>query len=462
MSSRPNDSGNCVGPPPVLLGSNMLGAIGGGMDTELTADGPTGLEARGSRYRHYVLVILTLVFVVNYLDRQILGILLPLIKKEFALPDTALGLLSGTVFAVVYATLGIPLAIFADRMNRRNIIAMSLAVFSLMTVLSAFAARFWHLVAARLGTGIGEAGTAPSINSILSDYYPVGQRATALSFYSAGLNVGLLLGFFGGGWIAQHYGWRDAFLAAGIPGLILVFLVAFTVQEPLRGSAERLTDSGVSPPFRDVVKWLWSLRSFRWLSFATGMSAFGGYSLVAFFPLFLFSSHHMSETSIGLALAILAGIPGALGTFLAGTFADRFGKGNRRALMLVPMIGTALAVPFAPLVYLSSSILVTLAAAIVPAAMGAIYVGPGLAAVQGLVSPRMRATAVALFLFVLNMIGLGLGPLAVGAISDSLRPMLGQDSLRWALMITMVSGSVAVFSYWRASRTIGKDMERYR
>src|SRR5256885_873136 len=220
--------------------------------------------ASGARpgYRHFVLAMLTLVYVVNYLDRQILSILLPLIKKEFAAPDAALGLLSGTVFAVVYATLGVPLAIFADRMNRRNIIAASLAIFSLMTVLCGFAARFWHLVLARFGTGIGEAGTGPSINSILTDYYPPRHRATALSFYSAGLNIGLLLGFFGGGWIAQTYGWRQAFLAAGAPGLLLAVIVLLTVREPQRGSAEHLADVGVAPPFAVAVKRLWSLRSF--------------------------------------------------------------------------------------------------------------------------------------------------------------------------------------------------------
>jgi MFS family permease len=160
---------------------------------EAAASAPVGTIRSG--YKHYVLAILTLVYVVNYLDRQILNVLLPLIKKEFLLPDAALGALSGTVFAVVYATLGVPLAIFADRFNRRNIIAGSLAVFSLMTVFCGLASRFWHLVLARFGTGIGESGTGPSINSILTDYYEPQHRATALSFYSAGLNVGLLIGF---------------------------------------------------------------------------------------------------------------------------------------------------------------------------------------------------------------------------------------------------------------------------
>lgn len=423
------------------------------------ATGATGIAAwRG--YKHYVLVVLTLVYVVNYLDRQILGILLPLIKAEFALPDWALGALSGTVFAVVYASLGVPLAIFADRMNRRNIIAASLAVFSLMTVFSGLAARFWHLVAARFGTGIGEAGTAPSINSILTDYYEPQHRATALSFYSAGLNIGLLLGFFGGGWIAQHYGWRPAFLAAGLPGLVLAVLVLVTVREPARGAAERIADEGHAPPFWSAVRFLIARPSFLWLSVATGTSAFGGYSLVAFFPLFLSVSHHLQPVQIGLALALLAGVPGAIGTFSAGWLADRYGRRDARALIFVPMIGQMIAVPFAPLVYLSTNTAVTLLGAVIPALMGAVYVGPGLAVTQSLVPVRMRATAVALFLFILNMIGLGLGPLTVGTVSSLLHPALGDDSLRWALMTTMVSGSIAAFCYWRASLSLKSDLER--
>ena len=429
------------------------------MSVEETAASPAG-AATSSSYKHYVLAILTLVYVVNYLDRQILSILLPLIKKEFVLPDVALGLLSGTAFAIVYATLGVPLAIFADRMNRRNIVAISLITFSLMTVFCGMAARFWHLLLARFGTGIGEAGTLPSINSILTDYYPPERRATALSFYSAGLNIGLLLGFFGGGWIAQTYGWRDAFLAAGAPGLLLVFVVLFTVREPIRGSAERIADSGKTPPFWSVVRHLMSLHSFRWMSVGTGLSGFGGYAVIAFLPLFLTISHHMKPAEIGIVLALLIGIPGAFGTFMSGVLADRFGKRDKRALMFVPLIGSLIAIPFAPIIYLVPNTAIALAGAIVPALMGAIYVGPGLAAVQSMVPVRMRAQAVALFLFTLNIIGLGLGPLIIGWISDLLGPHLGADSLRWALMATMISAYAAVFCYWRSTKTLAADIAR--
>ena len=277
-----------------------------------------------SRYRSYVLFVLTLIYVVNYLDRQILAILMPQIKLEFGLTFAQIGYLIGPAFAIVYAVLGVPLAVFADRFNRRNIIAASLAVFSLMTVLSSFARGFWTMALARFGTGVGEAGTGPSINSVIADLYAPHERATALSFYTAGLNIGLLVAFFGGGWLSEHYGWRFAITAAGLPGLALVFLLLFTVREPARGLVEALPDTH-PPPFWSVVACLWSQRSFRWMSIGTSFSAFGGYAAIAFIPSFLKISHHMSPAQIGAVLALLSGIAGAIGTYFAGVFADRLG-----------------------------------------------------------------------------------------------------------------------------------------
>ncbi len=203
----------------------------------MTTDSEAAPSAAGSnKGRTYVLVMITLVYVINYLDRNILNQLLPSIKSEFHLSDADLGFLSGTVFAILYATLGVPLAWLADRANRRNLIAFSMMLFAAMTAVSAYAASFLQLVAARVGTGVGEAGTSPSANSIISDLYEPKERAGALSFYATGLNIGLLLAFFGGGWIEQHFGWRKAFLAAGIPGLAIALLFIFTVPEPKRGA----------------------------------------------------------------------------------------------------------------------------------------------------------------------------------------------------------------------------------
>ena len=412
------------------------------------------------QHRHYILFMLTLVFVVNYLDRQILAILLPLIKAEFHLNDSALGLLAGPAFAVIYATLGIPLALLGDRTNRRNIIVGSLALFSLMTVFCNYAASFTQLLFARFGTGIGEAGTGPSINSMIADLYPPKERATALSVYSAGLNVGLLIAYFGGGWIAQHYGWRAAFLAAGLPGLLLALLFLFTVEEPTRGHSDGLADQTSAPGFLVTAKFLWTQRSFRFIALGTSMSAFGGYAGIAFVPSFLSRSHGMSPAQIGLLLAITTGVFGFLGTALSGVIADRIGKTDLGRTMLVPVIATFIGLPFAPVFYLSPSLTWTIVALVFPSFLGASYLGPAYSATQGLVPLRMRATAAAILLFVLNMIGLGLGPQTIGILSDLLRPSFGADSLRWALLSTMITGTVGAICYWQAGRTLQRDMVR--
>lgn len=411
-------------------------------------------------YRTYVLVIMTLVYVVNYLDRQILGILVPQIKVEFHLTNEAIGILTGPVFAVVYATLAMPLAIFADRLNRRNVIAVSLAAFSAMTVVCGYAVQYWQLLVARFGTGIGEAGTSPSINSVLSDLYPPEKRASALSFYSAGLNVGLLIGFFGGGWIAEHYGWRHAFLAAGFPGLALVFVILATVREPERGASENLKDKGEAPGFWTSVVYLFRQPSFLWIGLGGAMSAFGGYAGLAFLPLFFKLSHHMTPSQTGLALALLTGIGGAVGTYLAGAIADHFAKKNVRWLMYVPIIAAFLAVPFAPIFYLSDNLPIALAAGIIPTMMGAAFLGPCYAAIQGLSPLRMRAQSTAILLFVLNILALSFGPLTVGILSDVLEPVLGPSALRVSLMVGIVTGLLGAFCYWQASKTLKADIAR--
>ncbi|MGZ5931232.1 MAG: spinster family MFS transporter [Rhizomicrobium sp.] len=412
----------------------------------------------GGRSRRYILVMLTLVYVINYLDRNILNILLPAIKAEFHLKDAALGLLSGTSFAILYATLGVPLAWLADRVNRRNVIAWSMMLFSAMTLVSGYAASFVQLVSARVGTGIGEAGTSPSVNSIISDLYEPKERAGALSFYAAGLNVGLLLAFFGGGWIEQHFGWRNAFLAAGIPGLIIALLFLFTVPEPRRGHIEELADTGTAPHLPETIRYLWSQRSFRFIALGTAMSSFGGYAGNTFVPAFLARNHHMSSAEIGVTLAVLFGAVGGLGTYYSGVIADWLGKRDVRWNMYVIVLFTLLSIPFFPFYYLAPSLVVTLACAIIPTANGAAYLAPSYAMVQSLVPLRMRAQAAAILLFVLNIIGFGLGPLTVGAISDALTPAFGVDALRWALLSTIVTWLIAAWCYWMASRTLTADL----
>jgi MFS family permease len=295
---------------------------------------------------------------------------------------------------------------------------------------------------------------------MIADLYPPQQRASALAFYSAGLNVGLLIAFFGGGLLASAYGWRAAFLAAGLPGIVLVFLFLFTVPEPPRGHSEALIDTGDAPGFMATVRYLWSQRSFRFLSVGTSMSAFSGYAGLAFVPSFLARTHHLTPAQIGLLLAITTGVFGYIGTLLSGVIADRIGRKDIRRTMLVPVVAAFIGLPFAPFFYLSPNLTVVIVALALPAFLGASYLGPAYAATQGLVPLRMRATAAAVLLFILNIVGLSFGPLWVGVMSDLLRPHLGDDSLRWALLSNVVFTTTGALLYWLSSRTLDRDMAR--
>jgi len=441
-----------------LLPSNKKHIVSG--RTVLTANN-TAAPSRatiGGRSRRYILVMLTLVYVINYLDRNILNILLPAIKEEFHLTDAALGLLSGTSFAILYATLGVPLAWLADRVSRRNVIAFSMMLFSAMTLISGYAMSFVQLVGARIGTGIGEAGTSPSVNSIISDLYEPRERAGALSFYAAGLNIGLLIAFFGGGWVEQEFGWRNAFLAAGIPGLIVALLFLFTVPEPSRGHVEKLADTGRAPHLPETIRYLWSQRSFRFIALGTAMAAFGGYAGTSFIPAFLSRTHHMSPAQIGSTLAVLFGVVGGIGTYYSGVVADWLGKRDISWNMNAVVLFILLSIPFYPFYFLAPSLVVALACAVIPTMNGAAYLAPSYAMVQSLVPLRMRAQAAAILLFILNIIGFGLGPVSVGALSDALTPALGTDALRWALLSTVVTWIIAAWCFWMAGRTLKSDL----
>jgi len=412
----------------------------------------------GGVSRRYILVMLTLVYVVNYLDRNILNQLLPSIKAEFDLSDADLGFLSGTVFAILYATLGVPLAWLADRVNRRNVIAISMMLFAAMTVLSAYARNFTQLVFARIGTGIGEAGTSPSVNSVISDLYEPKERASALSFYATGLNIGLLLAFFGGGWIEQHFGWRMAFLAAGAPGLVIALLFIFTVPEPRRGHVEQISDPGQTPHLVETIRYLWSQKTFLYIAFGTAMASFGGYAGTTFVPSFFSRVFHLAPEMRGFLIGGLFGVVGGIGTYFSGVIADWLGKRDVRWNMWVVVLIIVLSLPFFPFYFLSNNFGLAILCSLVPTMNGAAYLAPSYAMVQSLVPLRMRAQAAAILLFTLNIIGFGLGPLLVGWESDLLHPWLGTDSIRWAMVSTAATWLVAAWCFWMASRSLLADL----
>jgi predicted MFS family arabinose efflux permease len=409
-------------------------------------------------YRRYVLLVLCAIYAVNYIDRQVVAILLEPIKAEFGVSDSLLGLLSGPAFALFYATMGIPIAIAADRRSRVRIVSICLALFSVTTLLCGLAMQFWQLLAARVLTGVGEAGTGPASQSIISDLYPPSERATAQATYAVGVNLGVIVAFFGGGWIVHNYGWRYAFLAAAAPGLLLALLASLTIREPQRSGS---TSSAPTPTFRECLDILRRLRSYRYIVFGTAMSAFAGYGMAAFIPAFLMRSHGLDAAQIGMLFALVVGIGGGFGTYLSGALADRMSRRDVRWNMYVPMIAALVSLPCWPVFLLSDSLAVTIAAVMIPVALSVVFIGPCVATIQTLAPTRIRARAAAIQLFIGNLIGLGLGPQVVGITSDLLAPVAGRNSLRYALGVGAVASCFAVWSYWMASRNLQVDLNQH-
>jgi multidrug resistance protein len=428
------------------------------------ADTPPGVAANiahlGKGYRIYALVILTIVYVLNYVDRQILAILLPGIKAELDLNDTQLGFLFMT-FGIFYATLGIPIAMLADRTNRRNVVAVALTIFSLMTAACAFVANYIQLVILRVLVGVGEAGSSPPSHSMIADMFPPKARATALAFFSLGVNIGLLIGLFAGGWLAENYGWRTTFIIVGLPGVLMALVVLFTVKEPERGASDGVAPgTEETPAIGEVVSFLWSQKAFRHIALGSALIAFVGYAGVAWVPTFLARSFDMKLGEIGMMLGLVIGFAGGAGTFGAGFFADKLGHKDVRWNMWLVALAGVVAFPFGVALYLTDSKTAAILLFIAPAAAGAIFTGPAIAMTQGLAKLRMRATASAILFFILNLIGLGAGPQVVGMLSDFFAASAGEESVRYALLAITPLGLWGALHFFLAAKTLEEDLAR--
>ena len=409
--------------------------------------------------RQYALGVLVVVYTFNFIDRQILSILLEPIKQDLGLSDSALGLLTGFAFALFYATLGIPIARYADKGNRRNLIALALAIWSAMTALSGLAQNFWQLLAARIGVGVGEAGCSPPAHSMIADYFPAHKRATALGIYSLGIPVGILFGFLAGGWLNEFFGWRVAFFVVGVPGILLAILVRYTLREPARGMAEGRVDQVEQPGIKETFQFMWRKRSFRHLAFGGALTAFVGYGVVTWVPSFLIRSHGMETGEVGTWLGLILGIPGGIGIALGGYMADKLGARDTRWYLWIVSVALLAGVPFAFGVYLSDSALAALLFLIMPIALGNFYQATTFSQTQGLATLRMRSVAAAVLLFILNIIGLGAGPQAVGIVSDLLNPTYGQESLRYSLLIFSFVNIWSAYHYYVAGKYLAEELE---
>ena len=412
------------------------------------------------RYKGYVLLLLTGVYTFNFIDRQILVILQESVKADLGLSDTQLGLLTGLSFAFFYVTLGIPVARLADRTNRRNIIAGSLSLWSLMTALSGMAANFSQLLLARIGVGIGEAGGSPPAHSMISDYFPPEKRGTALSIYSLGIYIGILFGFVAGGWLDENFGWRMALMMVGLPGIFYAFILLFSVEEPPKGRFDDLDNKNTKVrSFFEVLQNLLSKKTFVFLALAGGFHNFGSYGIGNFFAPFLARVHHMSSGEIGTWLGLTMGGGGIIGTFLGGFLADRLAKKDVRWYLWIAVIALSVNLPIAGVIFFASSKTVVLTCFFFSVLLMSLYIGPSLAVTQNLAEPDSRALASAILFFVFNLIGLGLGPVCIGLLSDYLTPQFGELSLRYAFCSTFLTGAVAVLLFYAASRFYKNDLK---
>lgn len=413
--------------------------------------------------RRYAMVILAIVYMFNFVDRQILAILLPSIKAEFGVGDAYLGFLTGTAFALFYVTLGIPIAQYADRCNRRNLIAVAVALWSGMTAISGFASNIAYLTLARIGVGVGEAGCSPPAHSMIADYFPPEKRSAAMGFYTIGISAGIMLAYLAGGWAVQNLGWRATFFVVGIPGLFLAVLVRYTLVEPLRGASEGRIAGEKRPRLIEVWRFLKERRSFFHMAIGAGLSSLVGYSVISFLPSFVDRSFGADASEILVWLGLTLGIAGGAGFFFGGFIADRLGRsGHRRALSFIALVGLITAVLMS-FMFLAGSWQLVLLFFVIPAATNNIYLAPVLSLTQSLVSLRMRATASALVLLIINIIGLATGPWITGALSDLLQPKFGGESIRYSLLIVnCLIMPWAAFHYYRAGKWIDADLARAR
>lgn len=409
----------------------------------------------------FALFLLTSMYALAFVDRQIVNILAEQIKKDLSLSDWQVGLLAGPAFALTYTLASVPMARLADRVNRVRILSAVVTVWSFCTALSGFANSYILILLARLGVGASEAGCVPAAHSLISDLTPREQRARSLAIFSTGLPLGSLIGLASGGVIAHHFGWRSAFLVVGLPGIALAALLFVTMKDP-RSSARSLPAAGEAaeveaelPSLWDALRNLWTAPSFAWMTCGASLLALAGYSHAAFFASFFLRNHSAQLEALsastymggalaflGLALGLAIGISGAAGTALGGFLGDRFAARNFKGYMKVPAIATLLGTPL------------TLAALMVPNAALAIgllagasllksmWYGPVFAVIQSIVPPRSRATAVSVFLLVMNGIGLGVGPPLLGFLSDFLGTMFPPAE---ALRMAMISLTGLVF-----------------
>ncbi|WP_316187996.1 MULTISPECIES: MFS transporter [unclassified Bradyrhizobium] len=408
--------------------------------------------------RYFVLGLLTIVYGLNFLDRTIFNVLIEPIKREFALSDTIMGLLAGFGFALFYSLLGLPIARLADRLNRRNIIALALAFWSAMTCFCGIAQSLAGLAAARIGVGIGESAGTPASQSLISDMFSKNERPRALGIYAVGTYLGVFLGYFIGGYMSQHYGWRAAFCSAGLPGLLLAIVLWFTVPEPPRGtaSAASVASGTIGPTLRFLAK----QRSFVIVLIGFCLTSFTSYATSVWTPPFLSRVHHLSSAEIGFYAGTFKGLCGMAGTLAGGLVVTRISQRDDRWKLWAPAVMSALAGPVFAVCMLTDSFPSMLTLLALASFLIGFHLGPIFAIGQTVSRPNMRALSAAILLLTGTCFGQGLGPLTVGLINDVLKDDFGVDAIRYSLLSASLTTLLGASLFALAARNLRDDIIR--
>jgi MFS family permease len=421
---------------------------------------PEVSETHFSRaYKRYALGAMAVVVTFNYIDRCLITLLLQPIKVDLHLSDTQLGFLTGIAFGLFYATLGLPIARWADRGNRVTIASLAMALWGLTVMSCLFVTNFVQLLFARIAAAVGEAGCMPPTYSLVGDYFPEsGERTRAMAIYMLGGSTATLVSFVAGGWLNEHFGWRGAFFGMGIPALVCAVLVKLTVVEPPRQARPVAESSKPLLPMTDVLRILWRQRSARHLMLGIILFWTMGLGLLPWYAAFMVRSHGMGTAELGVWLGLIGGIGGGIGILIGGYVGGRWFADNERGQMRLSAVMIAALVPFFVLYLLLPEKYQALLAFIPLATVFNCFIGPTFALLQRLVTDEMRATTLAVVMLLANLIGMGIGPQFVGTLSDLLMPALGNDSLRYAMLVMSLTALWAAYHFWQVGRTVKEDL----
>lgn len=402
-----------------------------------------------------ILIVLLLVNILNFVDRQLPFILIDAIRAELKLSDAQIGLMAGVSFAVVYSFAALALAWAADRFSARWVIGLSLAFWSLMTAAGGVAQNFFHLLLARAGVAAGEAGSTPAAHAMIARLYSDERRALVLAIFSLGVPIGGTIGLALGGWINDAWGWREAFFFVGLPGLIVAILAMIVLPKGSSASAPGVART----PYGSAMVFLFRLRSFRHMAAAASLFATGSYAMNVFAPAFLMRTHVMTAAEAGLALGLISGIGGLIGTFAGGMLADTLGKRDTRWRQWVPAIAMLLSTPIALGAWLAPDPWVSMILLTFVYLLGMMYFAPTFSAAQSLAPDEIRATASAVLLFCLTIVGSSVGPYVIGWVSDLLTPRFGHLSLRYAMCLLAITMLWSALHFFLAAKALKEDLE---